>query len=220
VSAEATYSYSDAGGGTHRTLVSLIDPGIRVLDVGCASGYLGAALHHEKACRVWGIDVDPASVEAARARGYEDVVQADLDAPDLPADLAAGLGLPDSFDAILAADVLEHLTRPLPLLARLTPLLRPGGTLVVSLPNIGHLTTRLGLLAGRFEYTETGILDRTHVRLYTFKTARALLAEAGFRVTGEYSGSGAFGALLNRSGPSLRPFRGLLAHGVILTAQR
>ncbi len=86
------------------------------------------------------------------------------------------------FDAVVCADVLEHLARPEDLLARIHGWLRPGGTLFVSLPNVANVTVRAALLLGRFSYAERGILDRTHLRFYTRRSAEALLTGAGFRV--------------------------------------
>jgi len=67
--------------------------------------------------------------------------------------------------------------------------LRPAGAIIVSLPNIANLRVRLGLLFGRFDYTDSGILDRTHLRFFTLRSARELMREAGYRITREaYSG--------------------------------
>ena len=78
-------------------------------------------------------------------------------------------------------DTLEHLADPVAVLRRLRPALADDGALVVSIPNVANWAMRLGLLAGRFRYTERGILDRTHLRFYTARTVREMLAEAGFR---------------------------------------
>ena len=77
---------------------------------------------------------------------------------------------PASFDAIVCGDLVEHLRDPGAALARLRPLLRPGGRLVLSTPNIANWAMRLSLLGGRWRYTDRGILDRTHVHLFTRKT--------------------------------------------------
>jgi SAM-dependent methyltransferase len=86
------------------------------------------------------------------------------------------------FDVVVCADILEHLPSPEELLAAIHKWLKPGGVLLVSLPNVANITVRLSLLLGRFSYAERGILDRTHLRFFTKRTARALLEDAGFRV--------------------------------------
>jgi 2-polyprenyl-3-methyl-5-hydroxy-6-metoxy-1,4-benzoquinol methylase len=181
----------------------------RILDLGCASGYLGQELVRSRGCAVWGIDTDPDSVAAARQAGYEDVVCADLDQ-------LSELPWRGPFDAVLAGDVLEHLKRPDALLARIRTVLTPDAPVIVSLPNIGNVTIRLNLLRGRFDYKDTGILDRTHVRLYTYKTARELLVGSGFAVEGEYAGSSRLGVFLNGGLPGARRLRPLLAYTIIL----
>ncbi len=102
-------------------------------------------------------------------------------------DLLEGISRPwkEPFDVVVAGDVLEHLPRPEDLLSALKPLLAPGGTLLVSLPNVANVTVRAALLAGRFPYADRGILDRTHLRFYTRASARGLLAAAGFQVRWE-----------------------------------
>jgi SAM-dependent methyltransferase len=99
-------------------------------------------------------------------------------------ELPAGVAGPwrERFDVIVAADVLEHLPRPDGLLESLVPLFAPGGVLMLSLPNVANVAVRASLAAGRFAYTDRGILDRTHLRFYTRATARALLAGTGYRI--------------------------------------
>jgi len=75
----------------------------------------------------------------------------------------------------------EHLADPAWALDAYLGRLKPGGTVLVSLPNVGLWSVRLGLLLGRWNYSDTGVLDRTHLRFFTWRTARALLAAAGIR---------------------------------------
>jgi methionine biosynthesis protein MetW len=143
----------------------------RILDLGCSSGALGAALKERQDCAVVGVEVDP--VYAARARErLDEVVEADLETVDL-----APLG---SFDCVLAADVLEHLRDPLGLLRAAADALAPGGSAVVSLPNVRYWNTFWQLGArGRWPRQPDGIFDRTHLRWFTGRDAVDLLAEAG-----------------------------------------
>ena len=146
-----------------------------VLDVGS-----GFATTSERIRRlgnhVTGIESSEAAVAVA-SRRLDDVIAGDLQ--DLPA-VARRLGS-RRFDAIIFADVLEHLRDPEPVLAGYLPFLESEGVVIVSLPNIGLWSVRLSLLAGRFEYADSGVLDRTHVRFFTRKTARRLIARAGLR---------------------------------------
>ena len=146
--------------------------GRRVLDIGAADGLLARHLG-ERGWQVTGIESDPALAEAG-ARHCVTMIRADLNTA--PPDLA------DTFDAIVYADVLEHLVDPLGVLLRLNRTLVPGGAVVVSIPNVAHLWVRFSLLAGRFPYGDRGILDRTHLRFFTERSLQALLREARLRV--------------------------------------
>ena len=86
------------------------------------------------------------------------------------------------FDAILAGDVLEHCSRPDLVLRECHHLLAPGGCVVISLPNIAHADVRLALLAGKFQYRDTGLLDRTHIRFFTRQTIEEFVRDNGFQV--------------------------------------
>ena len=101
-----------------------------------------------------------------------------------PVDALSAGSWPQPFDVVVCADVLEHLPEPHLLLSLILTWLRPGGVVLVSLPNVANVSVRLALLSGHFRYAERGILDRTHLRFYTLETARELLTTAGFRIRG------------------------------------
>ena len=144
-----------------------------VLDVGC--GFATTSQHiHQRANRVTGIESSSEAVVVARRRVTE-VIHGDL--TDLDA-MRAAVGA-RRFDTIIFADVLEHLAWPLGVLRAYVNLLKPGGTVIVSLPNVGLWSVRLSHLFGRFDYQDTGVLDRTHLRFFTRRSALALLDAAG-----------------------------------------
>lgn len=157
----------------HNKLLALVGPRKRVLDVGCSSGYLARPLV-VAGCTVVGLEVDPDAAAVAR-EVCEDVLVGDVETMELPFE-------PGSFDVVLCGDVLEHLRDPEAFLVRARPLLRPGGLLVLTTPNVANWSLRLGLLAGRWRYTERGILDRTHTHLFTRKTLAETLERAGYRI--------------------------------------
>ena len=147
---------------------------MRVLDVGCGDGSLGAALTSlGNAC--YGITIS--ECEAAIARQQMAQVQVlDIESADV-------LPYPEqSFDVVIFADVLEHLRCPGKVLNLVKPYLKPGGMVVASIPNVAHISVRWGLLRGRFHYAPSGILDETHLRFYTLKTAKALIESAGYLI--------------------------------------
>ena len=159
--------------GGHARLLEFVGSHRRVLDVGCSSGYLARPLV-ERGCVVVGIERDAAAAEIAR-EVCEDVLVGDVETMELP--FADG-----SFDVVLCGDLVEHLRDPEGFLARVRLLLAPTGRVVLSTPNVANWAMRLSLLAGRWRYTDRGILDRTHTRLFTKRTLVEALELAGYRV--------------------------------------
>jgi SAM-dependent methyltransferase len=146
----------------------------RVLDVGCAEGQLGRLLkargHH-----VTGIELVPEAAE--RARMWLDRVEVvDIETEGFP--FPAG-----SFDAVIFADVLEHLIDPWRLLREASALLSPSGCVIVSVPNVQNLAVLRRLASGRWDYRERGILDFGHLRFFTLKSLRRLFEQAGLALT-------------------------------------
>ncbi len=162
----------------HRLLLEAVPAGARVLDAGCASGYL-AALLAARGHEVVGLEADPGAAAAARERAAIEVITGDLERAE---DLAR---LPGPFGAVIFGDVLEHLRYPAGALRAVRALLAPAGLVIVSLPNAVHWTARRQILRGRFPQEDHGLFDRTHLRFYTRATARELLEQAGFTVVDE-----------------------------------
>src|SRR5579859_1770467 len=160
-------------GTSHALMLELVGSNKRVLDVGCDTGYLGRALIAH-GCSVSGVEMNEAAAAEA-ARYLDRVLVADLEKADLVEEFGAA-----SFDVVVFGDVLEHLRDPLPALRQARPLLRPGGYIVISTPNIAHGDVRLALLAGRFNYSKVGILDDTHLRFFTRDSLVQFLHDGGF----------------------------------------
>lgn len=205
----------------HSVLMRLIPPGSRVLEIGSASGYLSGYMEQKLGCRVTGMEFDPAATAIAAERCSE-VHTVDLDMPGA-LEPAASSG---PYDVLLAAAVLEHLKYPQRLLQDARTLLKPGALVIVSLPNIAHWSIRLRLLRGQFDYEDYGIMDRTHLCLYTLKTGRALLENSHYPVENVLiAGSGLQNMLSGLARRFNRPLPapllpGLLAYELIYTARR
>lgn len=146
--------------------------GRRVLDVGAADGLLGRHLT-ARGWRVTGIEGDRALAQAG-AGHCERMIVANLDR-EIPE-------LDGPFDVIVYGDILEHLADPLRVLGETLGHLAPAGRVVISVPNVAHLVIRLSLLAGRFDYIDRGILDATHLRFFTERSLRGLIADAGLEI--------------------------------------
>ena len=160
---------------SHTQVIDAVGHDKRVLDVGCATGYLARQLGSQ-GCKVSGVEIDAKAAEMAQPY-LEDLVVADLNTARL-----SSLFPPRSFDVIIFADVLEHLLDPAQVLRDSLELLAPDGHIVMSVPNVAHGGVRLALLQGRWNYTETGLLDRTHVRFFTYSTLLSLIHDAGLVV--------------------------------------
>jgi 2-polyprenyl-3-methyl-5-hydroxy-6-metoxy-1,4-benzoquinol methylase len=150
--------------------------GQRVLDVGCGSGSLGVRLR-EFGNTVWGADLAEDVVAIATSR-LDHFVRVDVVDWDQVDELLGN----ERFQAIIFADVLEHLPDPVEALRRYRRLLAPGGRILVSVPNVAVWNVRLSLLLGRFSYTPTGTLDRTHLRFFTRANLLRVLREANLGV--------------------------------------
>ena len=148
-----------------------------VLDVGCGAGATLQWLRQTGRCQVAvGIEMMESAASIARER----VDQVFVGDANLLVESAFDA---QSFDVVLCLDVLEHLVDPWAFVAKLPRLLKPGGLVVASLPNVRHLRVVLPLLlAGRWRYETSGILDRTHLRFFTRETALELLSGGGLKV--------------------------------------
>jgi methionine biosynthesis protein MetW len=145
----------------------------RVLDLGCSTGGLASLLKARGDVEVVGIEIDEGYATAAEQHCAR-VICADIEAL-APADLGR-------FDCLVAADVLEHLVDPWSALRAYAALLEPGGTAVVSLPNVAHWSTYAALIKGSWPRNPEGIHDATHLRWFTLRDARELVEQAGLTV--------------------------------------
>lgn len=150
----------------------LLPPGGRVLDIGCASGGL-LALLRGSAGELAGLELSPTAARAAAQIG-DQIVCGGLEDDGLPFEQ-------DAFDLVVLADVLEHLADPAAGLARATAWCRPGGAVLVSVPNVAHWHARLTLLRGRWPQRDSGTFDAGHLRWFTRDSLRVLLIAAGLR---------------------------------------
>jgi len=145
----------------------------RILDVGCDTGLMGAALKDRNpGCRVVGVELDPDTAKIARTR-LDEVHVLNIEHDNLAA-------LEQDYDAIIFGDVLEHLYDPESCLRRLKPLLASGGRIYACIPNIQHYSALVSILRGDFQYQKMGLLDRTHIRFYTLTNIFKMFLDGGF----------------------------------------
>ena len=164
------HEFIDYYGEVREDILPFLDSTCRdVLEVGCGRGATGALLQERLGCRVTGVELNPVVARYA-ARRLQRVIFGDV--------LEVDPGGP--YDAVVACELFEHLTRQDVFLERVRRWLKPGGRLVLSIPNVGHYTIVEDLLAGRWDYLPIGLLCQTHYRFFTRKTLEDSFAAAGF----------------------------------------
>ncbi len=163
----------DSENNSWANLYSFITPKSRILDIGCSSGHFGEVLVNDKNSEVIGIDIDNDDIQKAKKvlnKAYVRNIETD-DIKDL-----------GKFDIIIFADVLEHLLNPVNALKKIKKSLKPNGKILFSIPNMAHVSIRLSLLKGFFEYTSTGLLDRTHLHYYDEQEVFNIFNTAGYKI--------------------------------------
>ena len=219
------YTFKDFEGSSHRILIDLIGhyarKGGTLIDLGAAGGELGAAVR-DQFSRTIGFEYNADCIADLREHFDAAVIS----------DLEKVKHLPNGADAIVAADVIEHLRDAPKLLQLIRGALATDGKLFLSVPNIANITVRLGLLFGVFEYRDRGILDNTHLRFYTLRTIRREIEAAGFRVLATRGSSVPLRLIIGRFTPEpilrlgekvlsiiTRVWRSLFAYQIILVAE-
>jgi hypothetical protein len=161
---------------SHRQIVREVVPGTRVLDLGAEGLY--ADQLRAMGCTLVGVNRHRPGPEVDGL--YDRYLVRDLDLDGLPKPEEIG-----RFGCILMADILDHLSTGREVLSTAKGLLDREGVLVVSIANVAHWWVRFGLLLGRFNYRQRGLLDRTHLHLYTRRTFRDLISGQGYRIIRE-----------------------------------
>ena len=151
------YTHKKNRYSSHNQIADMVQPGSTVLDVGCGQDILSKNLH-QKQCHIVGIDnID---IDESVRLYMQSFIQWDLDK-------LAPLPIKEKFDFVIVGDVLEHLRFSREKLNDIRNCMHPESFLIASTGNIALWVYRLLLLLGRFDYTQRGILDKTHVHLYT-----------------------------------------------------
>lgn len=147
-----------------------------ILSLGCGSASLESVLEDKYGCKVTGLDFEDAAIRKAKERISKAQVL------NLEEEKLKKIFSKESFDFILCADILEHLRNPDKVLKECKQLLNTDGKIIISMPNVANWSVRLNLLFGKFEYSNAGLLDTTHVHFYTLKTLKELIRRNEFAI--------------------------------------
>lgn len=152
-----------------------INPQARLLEIGCGNGDTSAyAIATGKCGWCAGVEICAEPANEARQR-LNEVIVGDVEDLKLP--------FPDEyFDILIMSEVIEHLRDPWTTLIKLRNHMKPGSLVMAGSPNVAHFSVILMLLQGRWEYTNVGIMDGTHLRWFTPSTYKKLFQDSGFEV--------------------------------------
>lgn len=168
-----TYQYFEE---VNQGLIKKIGSNLRILDVGCGYGILGEAMAKGNNV-VFGVDISESAIEKAKTRLHFAAVCDITKKETYPLEIKER-----KFDLIVLADILEHVYDPRSILYSVKDFLKTDGKLILSVPNVANWSNRLQLLFGFWNYTVSGVLDRTHIRFFTRKSIKLLLKSAGYEI--------------------------------------
>lgn len=160
-----------------RQAISLIPENTAVLEIGCATGFVGAYLIKEKNCRVSGVELGVDEAKEAR-KNLSHVIVGDIEQTET----IKKIGTLGKFDIVYASALIEHLKDPWKALEKWKEFLKKDGHLVITTSNIAHWSVRLKILKGSFDYEPYGILDNTHLRFFTTITFKKLVQTCGYTI--------------------------------------
>lgn len=171
------YAYDINGPTAPARVARIVGHNKKVLEIGSGPGALTRVLSEVGANRVTALEIDPTAIDIVKNH-CEKVVQGDLNSPHWYSTFSH-----ERFDAVVAADVLEHVINPLDVLKGMTELLNPGGCVVVSVPNVSHAAIGALMHQSHFRYGDWGLLDRTHIRFFGLQNVQSLMEQAGLCIT-------------------------------------
>lgn len=160
-----------------RQSIALVPEKSRVLEIGCATGFMGEYLIRQKKCEVVGVEKGKDEANLAKPV-LSKVINGDIEKEDI----LKIIEKEGKFDVIFASALIEHLVDPLVALGKWSKFLKPNGFLVLTTSNIAHWSARIKILLGDFSYKDYGLFDNTHLRFFTIGSFKKLVEDAGYEI--------------------------------------
>lgn len=160
-----------------RLSTRLVPHNSKILELGCATGFMSRYFTKEKQCQVYGVDIDKKALAIAKKYCHKTIL-GNLDNPTTWNKIKQF----KPFDVVFASSVIEHLINPKNQLQLIKQVLKPKGILIITVPNVAHWRMRLQLMLGKWDYQAFGLLDKNHLRFFTYFTFQQLLKNAGFKI--------------------------------------
>jgi 2-polyprenyl-3-methyl-5-hydroxy-6-metoxy-1,4-benzoquinol methylase len=164
----------------HRKVIGWVGQNKKVLEFACHTGYVSKWLQ-KNGCTVTGAEIYEPALEKAKPYLHRAIL-GDVEKAEVWNEIAK-----ESYDVVLLMHILEHLVSPETILKKVQTVLNPGGKIIVCLPNVSNWNERWAMFRGDFDYTDTGVMDRTHLKFYNYFTAQKLLIDNGYSIE-EYCG--------------------------------
>lgn len=164
----------------HRKVLEWVGKNKKVLETACHTGYFSAWLQ-KQGCITTGAEIYEPALQRAKPFLARSIL-GDIEKEQVWNEIAM-----EKYDVVLYMHILEHLVNPEQVLLKTKEILVPDGAVIICLPNISNWANRWQMFKGNFEYTETGVMDKTHLRFYNYFTAIEMIEKCGFQVD-EYCG--------------------------------
>jgi cyclopropane fatty-acyl-phospholipid synthase-like methyltransferase len=161
--------------------MELIKENKKVLELGCANGFMSEYLTEKLKCTVIAVEINYHQATVAQKKCFH-CINGDIEDTNTMKKIIKKCKEINGVDIILASSILEHLVNPDQVLFDLKEILLKDGFIIVSIPNIAHWSIRRNLFFGKFNYGEYGIMDNTHLRFFTIETGRRLVEQAGYKI--------------------------------------
>jgi len=167
-----------------RLQIEMIPKHSRVLEIGCATGFMSEYLRREKDCFVFGIESNSSQAQMAVGR-CDELLCGLIDTEEVQSTLDQFVRKSEKFDVVFMSQVIEHIACPNDIITKIRDWLTADGVLVISTVNVAHWKSRLRLLLGKWEYEKYGLFDDTHLRFFCVNGFEQDLKRLGYEIIDE-----------------------------------